>query len=68
MGIWDFFRGSFDERGYTNLKSCSNGLDINTKYKILVTEASIDLISKTVARAEFQTFSKGKENKSTNYY
>lgn len=68
MGIWDFFRGFFDERGYANLKSCSNDLDINTKYKILVTEASIDLISKTVARAEFQTFMKGKENKGTNYY
>lgn len=67
MGIMDFFRGFF-KNGFTDLKTCSHDLDINTKYKILVIEASIELISKTVARSEIQTFSKGKEKKGSNYY
>ncbi len=37
-------------------------------YQTLITEAAINLISSTVARAEFKTFFKGKEEKRTNYY
>ncbi|MBU5425007.1 phage portal protein [Tissierella pigra] len=69
MGITDFFRGFFDkDNRIRNLKSCSHDIDINTKYKILILESSIELISKTVARAEFQTFLKGKEDKGNLYY
>lgn len=67
MGVIDFFR-SFLGSKYMNLKSCGSDLDINTKYKILILESSIELIAKTIARAEFQTFLKGKESKKSNYY
>lgn len=69
MGVRDFFRGFFDkDNEIKSLKSCSHGVDINTKYKILALESSIELISKTVARAEFQTYLKGKPTKGGLYY
>lgn len=67
MGAWDFFRGFFKD-GFMNLKVCGHEEDINTKYKVLVLESSIELISKTVARSEMQTFLQGKEDKGINYY
>ncbi|MBU5293115.1 phage portal protein [Anaerosalibacter bizertensis] len=40
----------------------------NICYKNLVVESSVNLIAKTISRAEFQTFFKGKEEKELNYY
>lgn len=69
MGVWDFFRGFFDkDNKVKGLKIFGNGIDINTKYKILALEASIELIARTVARAEFQTFLKGSQTKGELYY
>lgn len=62
MAILDFLNKVID------LKSYSTKLETSTKYKTLALEAGIDLIAKTLARAEFQTFEKGKETKKTNYY
>lgn len=62
MAILDFLNKVVD------LKSYSTKLETSTKYKTLALEAGIDLIAKTLARAEFQTFEKGKETKKTNYY
>lgn len=69
MGIMDFFRNFFDDDNEIKaLNSCGYSVDVNIKYKVLILESSIELISKTVARAEFQTFLNGKEKKGTNYY
>lgn len=70
MGIADFFRGFIEDTSNRifGLKSCGYDLDLNAKYRILIVESSVELISKTVARAEFQTFMNGKEKKGTNYY
>lgn len=64
MGIFDLITG----RNQMILSTIGCGLPTNSKYQTLALEAGIKLISKTVARAEFQTFSKGKEYKGTNYY
>ena len=37
-------------------------------FKELAIQSSVNLISNTVARSEFLTFEKGKENKKENYY
>lgn len=42
--------------------------DANSKYQSLVKEASINLISKTVALADFKTYMGGKPYKGTNHY
>lgn len=44
------------------------GLIENTYYETIANEASIALISKTLSRAEFKTFHKGKEIKTVNHY
>lgn len=44
------------------------GLIESTYYKTIATEASVALISKTMSRAEFKTFHKGKEIKEKNHY
>lgn len=62
MAILDFLNKVVD------LKSYSTKLETSIKYKTLALEAGIDLMAKTLARAEFQTFEKGKETKKTNYY
>lgn len=69
MGITDFFGGFFDRNNrITSLKACGYGVNGAEHYQTLITEAAINLISSTVARAEFKTFFKGKEEKRTNYY
>lgn len=69
MGIMDFFRGFFDgDNEVKSLNSCGYSADINTKYKILAFASSIELISKTLSMAEFQTFLKGKKDKGSLYY
>lgn len=69
MGIMDFFRGFFDDDNKVkSLNSCGYSADINTKYKILAFASSIELISKTLSMAEFQTFLKGKRDKGSLYY
>ena len=69
MGIRDFFTGFFDkDNEIKTLNSCGYDLNVNTKYKVLILEASLNLIANTVSRAEFQTFLKGEEHKGTNYY
>lgn len=68
MAIIDFLDRVFGDKGEITLKTCSVGSDSNIHYKALITEASINLIAKTIARAEFQTFEKGQETKKLNYY
>lgn len=69
MGITDFFRGFFDRNNrITSLRACGYGANGAEHYQTLITEAAINLICGTVARAEFKTFFKGKEEKRTNYY
>jgi len=64
MGIFDLITG----RNQMILSTIGCALPTNSKYQTLALEAGIKLIAKTVARAEFQTFLKGKEYKGTNYY
>ena len=40
----------------------------NTYYRLLATKASINLIAKTIARIEFQTFEEGDSTRAMNYY
>lgn len=68
MAIIDFIGRFFNGTNEITLQSCSVDSEYNNHYKNLIVGASIDLISKTVARAEFQTFEKGKESKKNNYY
>lgn len=62
--LWDLIGGKSE----MILSTVGYGLPTNSTYQTLALEAGISLISRTVARAEFQTFIKGKENKGTNYY
>lgn len=68
MAIIDFLDRVFGDKREITLKTCSVGSDSNIHYKALITEASINLIAKTIARAEFQTFEKGQETKKLNHY
>lgn len=68
MAIIDFIGKFFNDSNEITLQTCSVGSKTNDHYKNLIVGASIDLISKTVARAEFQTFEKGLESKKNNYY
>lgn len=69
MGLIDFFTSFFDKDNKINsLKSCGYGLDGNVGYLTLLMATSINLIAKTLSRAEFQTYEQGKEIKKTNYY
>ena len=43
-------------------------LEVESYYKLLAIETAINLISNTLALAEFKTFDKGKEKRSDNYY
>lgn len=66
MGLVKGFFGV--DRHEITLTTEALGLIENTYYKTIATEASIALISKTLSRAEFQTFSKGKEIKEKDHY
>ena len=69
MGINDFFRGFFDSNNHiSSLNSCGYAMNGTEQYKTLIMEAGINLISNTVARSEFKTFTHGKEEKKKNYY
>lgn len=68
MAIIDFIGKFFNDTNEITLTSCSTVSETNNHYKNLIVGASIDLISKTVARSEFQTFNKGEETKDFNYY
>ena len=68
MAIIDFLNRFVGDDGNISLKTYSKDMKENIHYKTLATEASIRLISKTLSRAEFQTFDEGKETKKTNYY
>lgn len=68
MALTDFLDRLFGSNDEITLKTCSVDSTNNIYYKTLIVEASINLIAKTISRAEFQTFEKGKETKKTNYY
>ena len=68
MALIDFLDRIFRGNDEISLKTCSVDLDSNAFYKILIIEASINLIARTISRAEFQTFEEGKEVKKKNYY
>ena len=68
MALIDFLDKFFGTTDEITLKTCSIDATNNVYYRKLVTEASINLISKTVSRAEFQTFENGQETKKLNYY
>lgn len=67
MGLFDFL-DRFVGGKEINLKTCSIDAVKNAYYKTLIIEASINLITKTISRAEFQTFEEGIEVKKQNYY
>jgi HK97 family phage portal protein len=66
MALIDFLYRFVD--GKVTLETYSKEMEENLSYKILAAEASINLIVKTLSRAEFQTFDSGKEVKNINYY
>lgn len=68
MAIVDFIKGVFGANDRVNINTCSVDAIKHMHYKTLAMEASINLIAKTISRAEFQTFKKGKISKKTNYY
>lgn len=69
MGLIDFVRSKiWGTDGRVDITTCVSEMEDTISYKILTMEASIRLISKTLARGEFQTFNKGKELRSENYY
>lgn len=68
MFIIDFLDKFFGTTDEITLKTCSIDATNNAYYRKLAIEASISLISKTVSRAEFQTFENGQETKKLNYY
>lgn len=68
MALIDFLDRFLKTTDEITLKTCSIDATNNVYYRKLVTEASISLISKTVSRAEFQTFENGQETKKLNYY
>lgn len=68
MAILDFLDRVLGKNDEIMLNTCSISGGSGNHYKILIVETSIDLIAKTIARAEFQTFEKGQETKKLNYY
>ncbi len=68
MAIIDFLDKIFGGKDEVTLKTCSVDESNNIYYKTLIAEASVNLITKTISRAEFQTFENGKETKKLNYY
>lgn len=68
MAIIDFLDKIFGGKDEVTLKTCSVDESNNIYYKTLIAEASVNLIAKTISRAEFQTFENGKETKKLNYY
>lgn len=68
MAIIDFLDKIFGGKDEVTLKTCSVDESNDIYYKTLIAEASVNLITKTISRAEFQTFENGKETKKLNYY
>lgn len=69
MKAWDWFMGLFKKDGTLNLTDvCVGELSAEIFYKELAINAAINLISNTLANAEFLTFEKGKEVRKDNYY
>lgn len=69
MNLMGLVKGFFGvDRQEITLTTEALSLIENTFHKTLAVEASVALISKTLSRAEFQTFYKGKELKTENYY
>ena len=68
MALIDFLDRIFGDKNEVTLKTCSVDAANNIYYKTLIVEASVNLIAKTISRAEFQTFEKGEETKKINYY
>lgn len=69
MNLTGLVKGFFGtDRKEITLTTESLGLIENTYYQTLAIEASVSLIAKTLSRAEFKTFTKGKEKKEENYY
>lgn len=68
MAIIDFLDKIFGGKDEVTLKTCSVDESNDIYYKTLIAEASVNLIAKTISRAEFQTFENGKETKKLNYY
>ena len=58
----------FGDKKTISLNEQCQDIEQNIYYKELAIQASINLISNTLARAEFSTFEKGKEVKDDNYY
>lgn len=68
MGLVDFIKRAFGSNNEITLKTCLADYENSNCYKTLADEASINLIAKTLARVEIQTFIQGKEYKKDNYY
>ncbi|MDA2567516.1 phage portal protein [Bacillus cereus] len=64
----EWISGFFGNKKTVTLDSCFYEYGIDYFYKKLAIESCIDLIANTLTRCEFQTFDKGKEVRSENYY
>lgn len=67
IGLLDFLDGVLTPKSKF-LDGYNSKMMLNNSYQALALEASINLIAKTISRAEFQTFEKGKETRKKTYY
>lgn len=68
MAILDMIKNFFTDTNEISLSTCSISDTMDNHYKNLVVEAGVALIAKTLARAEIQTYVKGKEVRKYDYY
>ena len=68
MKLTDWFRGLFKDGKTVDLNCILGELTASTFYKELALQASINLISNSIARSTFRTYTEGKEEKKTNHY
>lgn len=68
ISISDILNKVFKKKDNSFLDDYSSELLLNNSYQALAMKASINLIAKTVSRAEFKTFEQGKETKKRTYY
>lgn len=68
MALLDWFRGLFNKDGTLDLDLYIGQISGSIFYKKLALEASINLISNSIARSKFLTYEKGKEVRKINHY
>lgn len=68
MGWMNWFKGFLSGKKLRGIYDCNYELEMDYFYKKLAVESCIDLIANAIMMCEFQTFDKGKEIRSENYY